>query len=176
MSQVDCHENYPMQIVGLSNLISLSIYGIGAYIVAKVLVWLLIPYLLYCLWLEFRLIRRSCINCYYYGKMCAFGKGKLCALIFKKKGNPELFIQDKITWIQLIPDFAVSLIPLIAGIVLLVTDFTWLLLILVIMLCVLAFGGNAVVRGSFACKYCKQKEIGCPAEQLFNKEKSQQTP
>jgi hypothetical protein len=35
----------------------------------------------------------------------------------------------------------------------------------------LTFIGNGLVRGSLACKYCKQREIGCPAEQLFNKKK-----
>ena len=70
----------------------------------------------------------------------------------------------------MLPDFAVSLIPLMAGIVLLVIDFSLLLLALVIILGVLAFGGNAIVRGSFACKFCKQREIGCPADKLFNKE------
>lgn len=174
MSEVECYESYPIRTVILSNLLSLSIYGIGAFILAKVMVWFIIPFLLYCLWLEIRVIRRSCVNCYYYDKMCAFGKGKLCALIFKRKGNPELFAQGKITWIQLLPDFAVSLIPLMAGIVLLVIDFEWLLLVLVLILGVLAFGGNAIVRGSFACKFCKQREIGCPADKLFNKEKAQQ--
>lgn len=172
MSDAECYENYPIRIVLLSNLVALSIYGIGAYILAGLLLWLLIPYLLYCLWLEIRLIRRSCVNCYYYGKVCAFGKGKLCAVIIKTKGNPQVFTQDKITWIQLLPDFAVSLIPLIAGISILIIDFAWLLLALVIVLGILSFGGNAIIRGSFACKFCKQREIGCPAEQLFNKEKA----
>jgi hypothetical protein len=27
--------------------------------------------------------------------------------------------------------------------------------------------GNFLVRTSYACKYCKQQEIGCPAEKLF---------
>jgi hypothetical protein len=35
----------------------------------------------------------------------------------------------------------------------------------------LSMGGNAMLRGSLACKYCKQKELGCKAEQLFNKGK-----
>jgi len=170
MSEVECHENYPIKIVIVSNILSLSIYGIGSYILAHVAVWLIIPYLLYCLFLEIRVIRRSCVSCFYYDKMCAFGKGKLCALAFKRKGDPELFAQDKVTWIQLVPDFAVSLIPVITGIVLLATDFAWLLLALVLILGVLAFGGNAFIRGSFACKYCKQREIGCPADKLFNKE------
>jgi hypothetical protein len=28
------------------------------------------------------------------------------------------------------------------------------------------------VRGQLACRYCKQREIGCPAAQLFNKQKN----
>jgi F0F1-type ATP synthase membrane subunit c/vacuolar-type H+-ATPase subunit K len=29
--------------------------------------------------------------------------------------------------------------------------------------------GNGYIRGNLTCKYCKQREIGCPAEQLFSK-------
>ncbi|MBT4513154.1 MAG: hypothetical protein HOC20_13220 [Chloroflexi bacterium] len=171
MSEVECHENYPIQIVILSNFMSLSIYGIGAYILASLFVWLIIPYLLYVLWLEARVLRRSCVNCYYYGKVCAFGKGKLCALFFKK-GNPQNFAADKITWVQLLPDFLVSLIPIAVGVFIAVTDFSALYLVLLLILIALSFGGNAIVRGNFACKYCKQREIGCPAEKLFGKEKA----
>jgi hypothetical protein len=46
------------------------------------------------------------------------------------------------------------------------------LLILVILLILLAFPVNGFLRGSVACKYCKQRKIGCPAEQLLNKKKS----
>jgi hypothetical protein len=28
-----------------------------------------------------------------------------------------------------------------------------------------------MIRGSIACKYCKQRELGCPAEQMFAKKK-----
>jgi hypothetical protein len=48
-----------------------------------------------------------------------------------------------------------------------IRDFSWLLLITLAVLLILYLGGNAVTRGSFACKYCTQKEIGCPAEKLF---------
>jgi hypothetical protein len=50
-----------------------------------------------------------------------------------------------------------------------VRDFTWLVVVMLAILVVLSLGGNAVVRGSFACKYCKQRQIGCPAEKLFGK-------
>ena len=172
MSEVNCHENYPIRIVILSNLLSLSIYGIGAYILTEITVWLIVPYLLYCVWLEIRLITRSCVNCYYYGKTCAFGKGKLCALFIKKKGDPQAFAQDEVTWIQLLPDFAISVVPIVAGIILLIFNFTWPLLALTAALAIISTGGNAFVRGSFACKSCRQREIGCPAEKLFDKDRA----
>jgi hypothetical protein len=120
--------------------------------------------------LEIRVMKRSCVNCYYYGKYCAFGKGKISSLFFKK-GTPKAFLKRKISWKDILPDFLVSIIPLIAGIVLLILNFNWLLLILIVLLAILTSAGNSFVRGSLACKFCKQREIGCPAEQLFNKRK-----
>jgi hypothetical protein len=61
---------------------------------------------------------------------------------------------------------------MVLGIVLLIRTFNLLLLVLVILLFLLAFIGNGLIRSSLACKYCKQKEIGCPAEQLFSKKKA----
>jgi hypothetical protein len=73
------------------------------------------------------------------------------------------------TWKDIIPDFLVFIIPVLAGCILLLIEFQWTILILVIVLLLLGFFGNAIVRGKLACKYCKQKEIGCPAEQLFER-------
>ena len=168
MGQPKTFENYPCRIIFISNLVSLLIYIIGAYIIFQLgLVWLLL-YLLYIIWLEIRIMQKSCANCYYYGKFCAFGKGKLSSLFFKK-GNPKAFLKRKITWKDILPDFLVSIIPLIVGIVLLILDFSWLILSLIIILAALTSAGNSFVRGSLACKYCKQRELGCPAEQLFSK-------
>ena len=51
------------------------------------------------------------------------------------------------------------------------------LLALLLALTALSTAGNAVIRGSFACKYGKQRLVGCPAEQLFNKQQeSEETP
>jgi hypothetical protein len=54
---------------------------------------------------------------------------------------------------------------------LLLISFRVLVLALVIALLVLGFAGNALVRGRMACRFCKQREIGCPAVQLFEKKK-----
>jgi len=168
MKEVKCFENYPFWITVISNLLQLAIYTIGIIIIKPLgIIWLLI-YLAYIFFLEIRLLRKSCVNCYYYGKRCSFGKGKLCSLFFKK-GNPDNFAVD-ITWKDLIPDMLVAIIPLIIGVVRLIMDFNWILLFIVILLFLLVSKGNEFVRGTLACKYCKQREINCPAEKMFNKE------
>jgi len=170
MDQPNTFENYPCKIIFISNLVSLGIYFIGAFIIWQLgLIWLTL-YLIYILGFEIRLLKKSCTNCYYYGKYCAFGKGKISSLFFKK-GNPDKFIQKKITWKAILPDFLISLIPFVVGIVLLIVNFNWLMLLLIVILVILTTAGSGFVRGSLACKFCKQREIGCPAEQLFNKRK-----
>ncbi|MFH1055722.1 MAG: hypothetical protein V1744_06475 [Candidatus Altiarchaeota archaeon] len=169
-TQVKRYEQYPLWIVLLSNLNSIAMYMVGGYILYQLgSIWLA-TYLLYVLLLEVRLMRRSCTNCYYYGKVCAFGKGKLSAIFFKK-GNGRKFAKDQITWKDILPDFLVSIIPLLVGIALLIMNFNFFILSLLILLVILTSVGNGFIRGSLACKYCKQREIGCPAQKLFNKSK-----
>jgi hypothetical protein len=90
-----------------------------------------------------------------------------------KKGDPQKFVEKEVSWSKILPDFMVFIFPLVGGIILLVIDFTLLLVAMLAILVILSFVGNAVIRGSFACKYCKQREIGCPAEKMFIKEKIQ---
>jgi len=171
MNDKACYENYPLWIVILSSIVSLAIYAAGAFVIYKIgWLWLAL-YILYIIWLEIRLLRKSCVNCYYYGKVCAFGKGKLVCLFFKK-GDTNKFNQGKITWKNIVPDLMVSLIPIVAGVVLLVIDFNWVLLSMVLVLLLLTSMGNGLIRGSLACNYCRQREIGCPAEQLFKRNKA----
>ena len=169
--EITCYEDYPAWIVMLSNVVSFAVYIVGSFVIYKIgWIWLVI-YILYITWLEIRVMKRSCVNCYYFGRICAFGKGKLASWLFKK-GDNSGFEKDKITWKDIIPDFLVSLIPVVAGVVMLVVDFDWILLSLVILLLLFASIGNGLIRGSLACKYCKQREIGCPAEQLFSRGKT----
>ncbi|MDI6800191.1 MAG: hypothetical protein QMD53_05970 [Actinomycetota bacterium] len=160
-------ENYPLWIVLLSNSVSLLIYGIGSFILWGLGTASALLYLAYCLSLELRLLKMSCVNCYYYGKTCAFGKGKL-ASIFLKKGDPKRFIEKDISWRDMLPDMMVLILPLAGGILHLIIDFSWLIPGLLVALVLLSLGGNAFIRGSLACKRCKQRELGCPAEQLFS--------
>ena len=163
-----CYEKYSLWIVLLSNFVSIAIYVLGAIIIYQIgWVWLVL-YILYILLLEIRILRKSCVNCYYYGKACAFGKGEICRLFFKQ-GDPQEFVKSKIAWRDIIPDFLVSVVPILVAIVLLIIDFNWLILVLLIVLIFLTSAGNGFIRGSLACRYCKQRKIGCPAIQLFSK-------
>lgn len=161
------YENFPASIVLSSNAVALSIYALGAYVLWGLGILFPILYLLYCLWCEINVLRKSCVHCYYYGKVCGLGKGKLCSWLFRR-GDPPSFVERQVSWREIAPDMLVLIFPLVGGIVLLIQSFTWLLLTMLVVLVVLSLGGNAIVRGSFACKYCKQREIGCPAEKLFS--------
>jgi hypothetical protein len=166
-------ENFPWWMVLVCSAHGLAIYAIGAYLVSGLgLLWLLI-YLGYCLVLEIRLLRGSCRYCYYYGKRCGFGKGRLCARIFRQAPRPSGAKQ--ITWWHVVPDFLVSLVPLAVGIGLQFRAFTWTGLLSVCALILLASIGAGFVRGQLACKFCAQRELGCPAERLFAKSSAAQT-
>lgn len=167
------YEHFPLRIVLLTNLFSITIYLIGSYLLLNLGILFAVLFVAYIILIEIRLLAKSCKDCYYYGKVCAFGKGK-CSSLFFKKGEPDNFLKTEITMKDIIPDFLTFIFPLIGGIVLLLSTFSWLIIVLLVILVILGFGGNAVVRGWFACKYCKQREIGCPAEKLFSKNKNQE--
>ena len=168
MKPQNCYENYPLWIVAISSMQQLAIYAIGAFIFSKLgSIWLLL-YIFYVLFLEFRVFTKSCVHCYYYGKRCFTGRGLICS-IFLSKGSPQSFLNRKVAFTDLIPEMMVALIPIFIGIGLLILHFDWLLLILLVISFLLTSVGNGFIRGSLACKFCKQKEVGCPAEQLLNK-------
>ncbi len=169
MTENRTYDSFPVWIPILSTLISLLVYAIGIYILIRLGIIVGAIYVLYCLWVEMRILTKSCVSCFYYGKVCGLGRSVLCTLLFKK-GDPQKFIEKQVSWRHILPDFLVFIFPLLGGIILLVKAFSWTILLLLIFLFVLSFVGSAVIRGSFACKYCKQREIGCPAEKLFSKQ------
>ena len=170
MQTVKTHEIYPFRTVLLSGLVSILIYTSGFLITLR-LSWIVaIPYLVFIFFLEYRLLSRHCVNCYYWGRTCGFGKGRVSSIFFKK-GNPSKFCESEFGWKDMIPDLLVSLVPLILGIIILILDFNVIVLIAMVLLIFLSTLGNGYIRGNLTCKYCRQREIGCPAEQLFKKGK-----
>lgn len=162
------HENYPIWIVLFSNLASIAIYALGFLIIHKIGLFFSILYLIFVLTLEYRVIRHHCINCFYWGKTCGFGKGQISSWFFKK-GDNSRFCAKQMTWKDLIPDILVSAIPLIIGIVLLIFKFDFILISEILILLLLTIMGNGFIRSTLTCGHCIQKELGCPADMLFNK-------
>jgi hypothetical protein len=161
--------NYPIGTVILANIVSLSIYGLGLYIISKIGYSFSFLFLVYILIFEYRLIRNHCSKCFYWGKICGFGKGRISAMFFKK-ADISKFCINEMTWTDMIPDMLLTLIPLVIGIILLIIKFDIDILSAMILLFLFTTTGNAYIRGTLTCKYCKQKELGCPADALFHKE------
>ncbi len=169
MEPIKAYENFPARMVAFAVSVNLSIYAIGASILSGYGPVMAGLYLLFCLGNEIHIMKMSCADCYYYGKQCALGRGRIAPFLFRK-GDPRRFIAKKITWKDLLPDMLVLLIPLIGGAILLLNVFSWGRLGMLAVLLTLSLGGNYIVRSRIACKYCKQRELGCPAEQLFSRQ------
>jgi hypothetical protein len=168
-------ESYPAWMVVLSVGLNLSIYTLGSLIVAR-LGWVhLAAYVLFLAALEVNLLARSCVHCAYYGRVCFSGKGKVAAWLFRR-GDPSTFARREVTWWALLPDLLVTLIPLAAGLVQLIRDLDWIVLLPMAGLVALAFPGTGLVRSRLACCHCRQRELGCPAEQLFRTREGAPTP
>lgn len=167
------YEDYPVWIPSLSALLSLAIYTLGACLLANFGLIVVLLYLLFCLWSEYRVLAMSCRYCFYYGKLCGVGKG-LIAPLFVKKGDPKQFTARDIGWKDLIPDMLLMLAPLLGGGIYLHLHFNWLTLGLMVLLFILAMPCTGFMRSCLLCSNCKQRELGCPAEKLFGKK--QQRP
>ena len=169
MGYVKKYDNFPVWVVILTNLSSLSIYGFGFFILYRLGLIFSLLYLVYVCILEFRLIKHHCVDCYYWGKTCGFGKGRISSLLFKQ-GDSLRFCSKPISWKNMIPDLMVTLIPFFTGIILLINKFDLLVLAALILIFVLSTFVNGLIRGHLTCKYCYQKELGCPADKFFSKE------
>ena len=166
--EVDAYDSYPAQVVLLSNLSVAAVWVIGTYLLWAALGMIgAVAFIIYCAVLEINLLRKSCVDCCYYGKTCFSGRGRVCAHLFRK-GDPGRFALRDISWKDILPDLGVSLVPIICGIGLIIVDFSWIVVVLVLVLLFLSTAGNALMRGRLACRHCRQRFLGCPAERLFS--------
>jgi hypothetical protein len=166
MDKSKTYESYPGSTILFANLASIVSYASGL-IIFLYIGWLsTFIYLALIIAMEYRLLSSHCVNCYYFGKACGFGKGKLSALFFRK-GDPAKFCEKDINWKDMLPELVVSLLPIAAAVVLLIIEFNTILLILVLLIILISTAGNSFIRGRLTCRYCKQREIGCPAQKLF---------
>ena len=155
-------ENYPKRIIVLSNLAMLVGYAIGAIILAGFGILVAVAYLIFCPVLTIILMKDGCNYCYYYGKWCGDGKGKIVPLFFKKRYDRDFSKMKFSNW-DVFLVFLPTILPVIGAIVLLLIDFSWIMLILLILCIVIGLVSIIVMHGAVICKNCKQGRIGCPA-------------
>ena len=78
-------EEYPISQVLISNFLILLWIGIGAYSAYLLLPLLGYIYALLFLFLIYFLLRKLvCVNCFYYGRICSMGWGKLSSFLFSR--------------------------------------------------------------------------------------------
>ncbi|MCK5283799.1 MAG: hypothetical protein KAK00_10460 [Nanoarchaeota archaeon] len=165
------YDSYLLWIVVLVNLLMLTVYVAGAYIMFMLSLIMGILYVIYLIFLEIFLYKEVCPNCFYYGKLCAFGKGKTAAIFFKK-GDPKKFCEREINWKDFIWQILVVLVPLVAGIALLISRGFNILILAALAYPVFSwFFLNPIIYGKLACPHCKQGSICCPALKFFTKKK-----
>jgi hypothetical protein len=161
-------DSYPVWLPALSILLSLAIYTVGAILFSFFGLTVVLLYLFFCLLTEYRVMEMSCRHCCYYGKLCGVGKGILAPLFFKQ-GAPQIFLNKKIGWQELLPDSFVLLLPVIGGMISLFLRFNFLTLGLIVLIIILALPGAGLMRTCLLCPNCRQRELGCPAEKWFGK-------
>jgi hypothetical protein len=163
-------ENYPLSTVLTTNGITLLIWVVSVYLVWQLgMLWGGL-FIIYLIGLEFFVYKHGCSCCYYHSKRCAFGRGKIAPFIVKKD-DPQKFCQRKVTWLNLLPVVLGSLIPIVAGVILLIRDFNWPILILTLIPLINWFFVNPLIYGKLICLHCQQGRLCCPANEFFGKKK-----
>lgn len=167
-SEPQAFEKYPFSTNLIINLVNLIVYAAGFYLIFQLgLIWALL-YVIYILALEFSVMKMGCSCCYYYGKCCAFGRGKIAKILVKQK-PAQNFCSRKVTWKNLLPNVLVTLIPVGVGVFLLISNFNWLILILTLIPILNWTIGSQLIYGKLVCLHCKQGRICCPANEFFGK-------
>ena len=165
------YEKYPFWMVVVVNILMLAVYVAGAYIMFKLNLITGILYVIYFLILEFQLYKEACTSCCYYGRLCAFGKGVIASLFFKK-GDPKKFGERELSFKDMIPQLLVVLIPLAIGVALLASRGFDVLILIAMLYPVFSWVClNQINYGKLACIHCKQGSICCPALKFFAKKK-----
>lgn len=117
-------------------------------------------YLVAALLMVFVVLRRLvCVNCYYYGKRCPIGWGKLAALMFKQ-GSMDKFATSIVVKLAPATYGLLSLIPIGFCIAAMVQDFEVAqAVVLTLLVAISAYSGEVSRKGS--CANCKMR-YACP--------------
>ncbi len=154
-------ENYPIKIVCVSASLTILSYALGSIILYVLHPLLGIIFLLLAISTIIISMKLRCTHCYYLGKYCNIGLGKLAAIFFKKGESSEFKNPTKVI-ITAIFSFGTMVLPIVAGIMLILLDFSILNIGLFLGYILFGILPNFFLRGNF-CDKCIQGQLGCPS-------------
>lgn len=160
-TQTEKLEEYPIKIVCISATLTVISYSLGTIVIYVLHPILGLIFLLLAATTIIVSMKLRCTHCFYLGKYCNFGLGKLAAILFKK-GEPEEFRNPRKVVPTAILSFGTMLLPVIAGIGLIFLDFSLISIGLLLVYILLGIMPNFFVRGNF-CEKCVQGQLGCPS-------------
>ena len=160
-------EKYPKTAIVLENVMMALWIELGL-----VACWLLNPiigwiYLGAAVVMVYVVLRKLiCTDCYYYGKWCHTGWGKLAALMFKR-GDTENFCTGFRGKLPALTYGLMTLIPLICIIIAMIREFDiFQVAVLVLLILVAYYSGFisrrqscATCRMKYACPGCAEKKV-----------------
>ena len=157
-------EEYPISAIILGNLLMILWIALGT-----IASWFLIPllawvYLAFALIMVYVVLRKLvCPNCYYHGKRCCMGWGRLSALLFKK-GEIEDFPESIGIKAAPLTYGLLTIIPLVSIVISIIDEFRVTALVVLLLLLMVSFYSGAINRKK-TCAACKMKLI-CPGSSV----------
>ena len=153
-------EEYPKASIILGNLVMMlwiTLGTIACWFLYPLIAWIYLALAIIMVGVVLR--KLVCTNCYYYGRWCSMGWGKLSALFFKE-GDMENFGTS--IGIKLAPPTygLLSLIPIICIVISIVLGLTVSKIIVLALLLLVSFYSGFISRKK-CCVNCKMKLI-CP--------------
>jgi hypothetical protein len=154
------YEEYPLPGVLLENAAIAVWIALGT-----IISWRLHPavgllYLLFSIVMILVVMRKAvCTRCFYYGKRCHVGWGKISAALFDQGGITEF---NACAGIKIAPVFygLLALAPLLIGIISMVKTPSLSSIVLIAALVLVVFYSAVILRKK-SCSRCKMKSI-CP--------------
>ncbi len=107
-------------------------------------------------------LRYRCRFCFYFGKACYVGLGKLAAVLYQP-GEPRDFARAQNLVPAAVFSFTVLLLPMATIVALAILRFSWVNVVLLACYLLLVVFAGFAVRKSHYCDHCRQAELGCPA-------------
>jgi hypothetical protein len=153
-------ENYPIRTVVLANLAMITWVALGTaacWFLAPVVAWIYLAVAVVMVWVVLR--RLVCVDCYYYGKWCGTGWGKLSTVFFKQ-GNIERFATGIGVKLAPITYGLLSLVPLVLVIIALVQEVTAARIVVLVLLLLMSVYSGYISRQK-SCVGCKMR-LMCP--------------